>query len=298
MATLRVTNLTGSVVTISDVGVIIPAAGFDDFTDPGLIQRLAASSVLRTLVMAGTLAISDGSNPLTLLDLVRYWTTAGFQYPYPITQINDRWWTIQQNGGLTTVINTGFATAPAIIGTASVLDTVLGQFVNYNSANPNGSEAGWMSTVFTQTQRNYRPVYKAHMRTGPDITSVRYWFGLFSASPMASDDPAIHGMGFRYSTAVDGTAFWRCWSNDGAGGGTVTVTTIPIAADTSYVLSIEISPDGLSILFFINDVLVATHTTDLPAAAQPLGHVERIITLVAGGRSVRVAKIALSQRVT
>jgi len=297
MATLRVTNLTASPVTISDVGVVIPASGFDDFTSPGLIRSLAGSVSLRTLVLAGTLSLSDGLSQVTFTDLHRYWASAGFQYPYSIIDINDRWWMIQQNAGLTTIVNVGFVTAPTATGGVSVLDTPTGQFLNYASGAPVGSEAGWIATAPLQTQFRFRPIYRAFMRTGPVITDIRYWFGLFSTGPTTSDDPAIHGMGFRYSTAVDGTAFWRCWTNDGVGTGLVTVTTIPFTADTTYVLSIMVSEDGTKVLFFINDVLVATHTVDLPGAAIGLGHVERLTTLVVGTKSVRVSKVALSQRV-
>lgn len=297
MATLRITNLTGSPVSISDVGILIPAASFDDFTSPGLIRALATSADLRALVLAGTLSLSDGTNPVTLYDLIRYWMGAGFEYPPSDVLTNERWWLIQQNAGLTTLNNVGFTTAPTTTGTATVLGTATAQFINYNSAGAVGSQAGWIATAFLQTQLRFRPIYKAFMRTGPVITDVRYWFGLFSATPAAADDPAINGMGFRYSTAVDGTAFWRCWTNDGVGGGTVTVTTVPFTADTTYILSIMISPDGTQIFFFINDVLVATHTTDLPGATVNLGHVERITTIGAGGaKDIRISKVALSQR--
>lgn len=293
--TLKLTNTTGADVAIDDVGIIIPAASSDSITDPPLIRNLATSQSLRNLVAAGTITMSDGTNPVTIMDLLVYWQGAGYAFPSEI-DANIRWWMIQQNGGLTTLNNVGFTTAPTATGTATVLNAPPAQFINYASAAVAASEAGWVSSAFSQTMYQFRPRYKSIMRTGGVITNVRYWMGLFSATPATADDPAINGMGFRYSTVADGTAFWRCWSNDGAGGGTVTVTTVPFTVSTNYVLSIEVSPDGLSIFFYINDLLVATHVTDLPGAAVNMGHVERITTLDAVAKSVALSKVAVSQR--
>jgi hypothetical protein len=299
MATLRVNNLTGAPVFINDVGIMIPAASFDAISNPSLIRDLAASADLRILVAAGTLSLSDGTSPIFLGDLDRYWEGAGFGfYSVSPSLSNERWWMIQQNGGLTTIAQIGFATAPTATGTASVFNDPTAQFINYVSGIVIGNEAGWVSSAFSQTQLRFRPLWKAVIKTGSPLTAIRMWFGLFSATPATADDPAISGMGFRYSTAVDGTAFWRCWSNDAAGGGLVTVTTVPIAADTDYILSIMVSEDATQILFFIDDVLVATHAANLPVSTTNLGHVERVTTLDVVAKNIRISKVALSQRVT
>lgn len=298
MATLQVNNPTVLPVFIDDVGIEIPALGFDAISDPDLIRDLSTSARLRALVAAGTLSLSDGTNPVTLRDLIRYWQGAGFEYP--VSQMvfaNERWWAIQQNGGLTTIAQVGFATAPTATGTATVFNDVVAQFINYLSGIVVGNEAGWVSSAFSQTQLRFRPLWKATIKTGSPLTNIRMWFGLFSATPATADDPAINGMGFRYATVVDGTAFWRCWSNDGAGGGLVTVTTVPIVADTTYILSLMVSESGAQVLFFINDILVATHAANLPVATTNLGHVERVTTLDVVAKNIRVSKVGLSQRV-
>jgi hypothetical protein len=205
-----------------------------------------------------------------------------------------RAWAIQQNGGLTTIAQVGFATAPTATGTASVLNTSTAQFINYVSGAVAGNEAGWVSSAFSQTRRDYLPTWRGVIRTGSTLTNIRHWFGLFSATPATADDPAINGAGFRYSTAVDGTAFWRAWTNDGAGGGAVTATTVAVTADTIYRFMVVLG--AASVLFFIDDVLVATHVADLPAAATNLGHVERITTLDAVAKNVSISKVSLNQR--
>ena len=68
MAILQVNNLTVLPVFIDDVGIEIPALSFDAISDPDLIRDLATSARLRVLVIAGTLSLSDGTNPVTLRD--------------------------------------------------------------------------------------------------------------------------------------------------------------------------------------------------------------------------------------
>lgn len=203
---------------------------------------------------------------------------------------------IQQNSGLTTIAQVGFATAPTANGTASLLETAIAQFINYASAATNNADAGWLSSAFSQTRFDYRPMWRCTMRTGGVITVVRNWLGLFASTPMASSDPAIDGAAFRYDTGVDGTAFWRTWTNDGAGGGTVTTTTVAMTVDTNYRLLIAVDTAGANVRFYINDVLVATHVANLPTAAVNLGHVEQVRTLENVAKSIRISKVALMQR--
>lgn len=206
-----------------------------------------------------------------------------------------RTWAIQQNGGLTTLNQMGFTTAPTVTGTATNLNTSTGQFIDYASAAVLDNDAGWISSAFSQTRFDYRPNWRCAMRTGPVITVVRYWLGMFSATPIASDDPTVHGFGFRFSTSA-GDVNWMAWSNDNSGGGTIVDTGIPVVADTSYLLVAIVNAGGGSIRYYINDVLVATISTNLPGAANNLGHVERLRTLEAVAKSIRLSKVALSQR--
>jgi hypothetical protein len=211
-----------------------------------------------------------------------------------------RCWGIQQNAGLTTLAQVGFATAPTVNtpgAGASVHDDSSGngQFIEYTTSAAIDSDAGWLSTAFSQTRRNYRFIYDAFIKTGGDISSVRMWFGLFSATPMASADPAIHAAAFRYDTAVDGTAFWRAYTNDAGTPGTVTTTTQSIAADTTYRLRILFATGLGTVRFYVNGVNVANHTTDIPTTTQNLGHVEQVRALAASSRVIRIGGIWVSQ---
>lgn len=207
---------------------------------------------------------------------------------------------IQQNANLTTTSQVGFVTAPTVntpgAGAAVHNDTSgNGQFIEYASTAAIDSDAGWLSSAFSQTQRIYRYTHDMWVKTGGAITTSRIWMGMFSATPMAAADPAIHAAAFRYDTVADGTAFWRTYTNDGTTTGTVTVTTTAIAVDTAYRLRIVWAVGTATVRFYINGVNVANHTTDLPTTTQNLGHVEQIRALAAASRIVRIGGVWVSQ---
>lgn len=208
-----------------------------------------------------------------------------------------RWWIIQQNAGLTTIRLEGVLAAPTVTGTPALLNTTTGQFIQYTTAAVLNSNAGWNVASSQQTRRNYNPRYSAIIRTGGDITSIRFWIGLFSANPMASSNPAIEAMAFRYDTGVDGTAFWRIFSNIGPGAvGVVTVTTVPVTIDTIYRFAIECAPGQGRATYYINDVSLFTETNiSLPPGSQQLGHVEQCRTLDANAKVISISKVACDQ---
>lgn len=88
----------------------------------------------------------------------------------------------------------------------------------------------------------------------------RYTFdvGLFGAQTLAVD--AIR---FRYADNVSAGN----WTVDTISASTSTTTDsgVAVAADTWYKLRIDINAAGSSITFYVNDVLVATHTTNIPS---------------------------------
>ena len=63
--TLKVTNNTGTDVTISDVGILIPASGFDTFSSQPFIEALALSSDFRAKIDDATFTVSDGTSDLS-----------------------------------------------------------------------------------------------------------------------------------------------------------------------------------------------------------------------------------------
>lgn len=304
MATLTLKKPTPGDFYIADVGIKIPGSGEDTYTDECLIRHIVQSEIVRASVANGTLVVNDGTQDLSAQNGQVYlrilWLLAGLgtsfpsQVLYPFMPIRTRrHWALQQNAGATSVVGDGMSTVPTTNGTASVHnDTSEGQFINYASQAIVDRDAGWTSATFTMIQRRHKPAFLVKFKTGPaaaDVQNVRMWLGLFSANPMASSSPAIHLAAFRYATDVDGTAFWRCVTNNGVGPATVTATTVAVAADTAYELMIDMS-DAANVKFFINGVLVATHTATLPSSTQDLGHNEQLRTLNAVAHNLRLSR--------
>lgn len=182
---------------------------------------------------------------------------------------------VNSNPGVTTTTAIG---APAIspAGDNAVnADGANGVFIRRDTAASNTTTAGfdWNTSNFSRTQ--YLPQIFTKLQTAASIAVCRMWVGVFSASPVSSDDPAIHGLGFHYNPAV--LANWRAWSNDGSGGGTITDTGVAVATSTCYLFAIKVVSTA-SVEFYISTnngvtyTLVATHTTNLPTSTQPLNY--------------------------
>lgn len=303
MPTITLKNTTGVNQALPDLGTFVPASGQLTVSDSVNLRDVAASLSVRTLVLAGTLVVNDGSADLStengLSYLATIWSYVGFDnvpsglmaYPFAAGRAR-RFWSIQQNSGLTSTNNSGFLTAPTVNGTSSVTHDTDGQWLNYATASIIDRDGGWISSNFNQVQRQNGPIFGIVLKTGSvlaDIQNARIWAGLFSATPMAAAMPAIHLAGFRYDTTVDGTAFWRCVTNNG-GAGTITTTLVAVAPNTKYELMVDMA-DQSNVKFYINGALVATHTATLPGATQNLGHQEQLRTLAAAAKNVKLSRV-------
>lgn len=166
-----------------------------------------------------------------------------------------------------------------------------GSWAVYNTAASTNDDAGWDlggTNPFVVHTNWYPMSLEWRYQSGATLTNGRWWIGCFSATPETSDDPAVSGFGFRYATATDGTAYWRCWSNDGSGGGTVTATTVAVASNTAYTFRVDVVSTS-EIRYYIAGTLVATHTTNLPGATTDLIPRCTVRTLNAAIKSVRWA---------
>ena len=200
-----------------------------------------------------------------------------------------------KNPGAATYTALGM-TAPAnkTAGTVATSDDADGPFNNHPTAATLNQISGVLS-AFTVVRRDWLPTFVARVKTDATFTSQRYWAGLMSADlGLVSTPTTQHVAAFRYdqTASIDTTAFWRCVTHSGTGSPTVTITTIPIAANTAYNLRIMCSSSDVK--FYINDVLAATHTTTLPTATQLLGIGLLTTTLTAAIRNWKINRIALS----
>lgn len=178
-------------------------------------------------------------------------------------------------------------------GVSSVVTDATGAYLNYvTSAGPN-TNAGWLGPT-PHTQRQLLPDSSWVIKTGAvgaDITVLRMWIGLTDAtapSPMNTDDPAgVNQMAFRFSTAAGDTT-WQCTTKDGTTQG-VTNSGITVASNTRYEMRIDAS-DGTQVKFFINGVLVATRSTNLPTNTANLQMIAQLRTLEAAVKNLRVRR--------
>lgn len=156
-------------------------------------------------------------------------------------------------------------------------------------------------TVAFGANRTWGGEYECDVRTSvlAALTDVGIWCGLFAAALNPDNNylPVSHYAAFRFytrrsstdATAIDNTNFWRCVTVDGVAA-TTTTTTQSIAADTRYKLRIKLT--STNVLFYINDVLVATHTTNLPGATQNLTWRTSVTNLNAAAQDIRISRFA------
>ena len=200
------------------------------------------------------------------------------------------WW--QVNGNDTTAEAVAMA-APTATGAALANDGATGPFIQYDTSTTINLDAGWNGAT-NGTRTDWGPVMTACIATDVAITDVRIWVGMFSADPMGAADPTLHLAAFRYDTAADGTAFWRCVTEDGTTIN-VTTTTIAIAIDTVYNLRID-ARNSASIKFYINGVLAATHTTNLPTSTTDLDAYAELRNLAAASKFFNLNKVHMATK--
>jgi hypothetical protein len=138
------------------------------------------------------------------------------------------------------------------------------------------------------------PVFTAPIRTGPDLSSIRYWIGFTEIAGSFQNDDTQSGLdscAFRFST-VAGDAGWRATVSNGTSQ-TVGPNTITIAANTVYDLRIVISGDGTSAAFYVNNVLLDTLVTNLPSLTTNLFANVTVISQVAATRYIETLIISV-----
>jgi hypothetical protein len=169
-------------------------------------------------------------------------------------------------------------------GTEASADDADGLWHQFTTGAVSGNTATLQpADTFNMIRREWLPTTVIKIKTGPSIAALRIHVGHFPSNPAATTLPN-NGSGFRYDTAVDGTVFWRTITN-GGGAGLVTATTAAIAVNTVYLLKIVQS--AANIEFYVNGVLVSTHASELPVAADEHTPVITVATQEAAAKSIR-----------
>jgi hypothetical protein len=279
----------GQVLTVTDIGagVLEPrwAASAGGTPAPTNAQYvvLATNATLtdeRVLAVAGSLELADGGagNNATLTGVSELRTMAERQ--------------IVKNPGLTTVASVGFSADPVFTGTLANGDDATGCWLTFTTGAVSGNAAGFPGGFVFGMLQSWRAESTWRVKTDAAITSFRTWIGHVSAGLSTKATPTTeHCAAFRYSTDVDGTAFWRCVTHDGGATPTVTTTTAAIATNTAYTLRI-VHATG-EVRFYVNGTLVATHTTTLPGATTALNGSCTAVTLTAATRAMKFQRVSI-----
>lgn len=107
-----------------------------------------------------------------------------------------------------------------------------------------------------------------------------------SASGTIGASDFTNGVYFEYDfSQTTPNHYWRCKTavSGGVGTPTVTTTTTAIAANTWYTLRIEVNAAANSAKFYVDGVLVATNTTNIPTGVNSCGAVAIIGRILGAG---------------
>lgn len=137
------------------------------------------------------------------------------------------------------------------------------------------------------------------LRTGADVTDVRYWFGLTANVITSSDSFGTGSNGallFRYSTAA-GDGGWigqSCIS--GAANHSETATIAAIAANTTYKLRLRFIRSGTPTVYFsVNDGTEISLTTNIPPTGSTYFLITGFTTLTNAAKSLGIRSIGGTQ---
>lgn len=254
-----------------------------------LHARLAgASLVTNDEVLVAQLPDRSGRSQLVVLDKIQRTT--------PVTPpIRTRREIISYAGASTggSFVTVGFQNAPAVTSpTNSNADSTRGFFLQHTTTTTPNNVVSVVAGTNSGVRLDWLPDIAFAVRIPPTITSMRTWWGLFASTPSASDDPAIEGFGFRYSTGAS-DANLMAWSNDGTSGGTVTDTGVAVASGDGHELRAVVNADATAIDYYVDGAWTARHTTNLPAATTLLDYGIYCTTLTAAQRAMRWGRITL-----
>ena len=195
---------------------------------------------------------------------------------------------------LTSFVNIGFKTGPTAAGTASNGDTTLGDFLQLTTSSTINTSASIKGGTDDGFRPDREPLLSFGTRTPATITTIRAWWGAFDGDPSASGDPALNGAGFRFDSALGDTTF-KCWTNDGSGGGTITDSGQSVSTNVAWDMRMEFTTGYVD--FFLDGTWVARNTTNLPTSSTLLTW-GQYVTCLAGSatRTTRFGRVTIESR--
>lgn len=218
-------------------------------------------------------------------------TTSGgvttFDLPNPITFYVPRFAT---HAGFSSTFGTVGFTATAFAGGApAAIDDSQGSFVRYSTTTANTAIGLSLSGG---VRADNLPDVSIHWRPSSTSTDVIYWVGIGSnlgtGTNIATTTPSQNVAAFRFASNLDGT-FWHAITNDASLATFTDVTTaVALATSTPTNFRVKFTAAGTQANFYINNVLVATSTTNTPNVANSLGATVGASALTSTGQAIDV----------
>lgn len=206
----------------------------------------------------------------------------------------------RMQGGSTLISMNTTAAVLTASGTTAV-ESDSGGYNKYDTSSVSGNAVVIRHGSNDTAQRTARvvqlPDFLVKMGTDASITNVRIWSALYEAASglSALTDPAtVNVAGFRYDPDAGDTTWKACVSNGSAS--TVVDTGITVNTSTMYSLRVKFVTTT-QVKFYIDGVLVATITTNVPSSSTGLGYYISAATTTAAAKSIRFNRLALAQNI-
>lgn len=186
-------------------------------------------------------------------------------------------------------------TAVGVAGTAANADDASHAFVQYTPAGGVNAAGGLTNipTASAQFRRDWEADGVFLVKTGPSLTDVRIFVGFNSTLDSSTSSPITDLAMFRYATDVDGTAFWRFGTADGAAA-TWTATAIAVAVDTVYKFRIRMLASV--VMYYVNDILIGVATANLPTATVYMVGEAYSANVSATARAFKVGRVSVRMK--
>lgn len=144
---------------------------------------------------------------------------------------------------------------------------------------------GWQTTNANRFDASLNPHARFDSKLVDEVNGC-WWGGFFSSlGSTTAADPAGHFAAFRYRNGTD-TNFQACVKD----GTTIAVTDTGVAFDNGWHdFEVYTFDGGVTWLFYIDGVLVATHTTNVPTTTQSLGFMNYLSAISSSAREHRAS---------
>lgn len=191
---------------------------------------------------------------------------------------------------------------PTIANTPANANDSDGAQITLPSTASAGNLAGFISTTFNLTRRQYNPVVTWIVKTSADITNLRFWLLLTSAAITNVDTiaGATEVAGFRFSTVAPDTS-WTPIVKDATTQGTGQAIGT-VSANQLWLLRMRLD-SGAGIAYFTAKntfsgswLAEQTLSTNLPQAATDLGFCVRVIPTTASARTLNFLRMEVTSQ--